>query len=141
MDALDIEKWRFVSDRYGNSGEYRTVNCILYSLHVSLFLVYIFDLHCFVLNSPGTSVAASSILMGLVMLGRAAFVFPLSFLSNLSKKNQSEKIDIKQQVLTIYFCSIGFTFLWRMLNAYSSTGCDLVGWSNERCCIYGSCLQ
>ncbi|CAN7051809.1 unnamed protein product [Brassica oleracea var. botrytis] len=63
MDALDIEKWRFVSD------------------------------------SPGTSVAVSSILMGLVMLGRAAFVFPLSFLSNLSKKNQSEKIDIKQQVV------------------------------------------
>ncbi|EOA32061.1 hypothetical protein CARUB_v10015306mg [Capsella rubella] len=63
MDALDIEKWRFVSD------------------------------------SPGTSVAVSSILMGLVMLGRAAFVFPLSFLSNLSKKNQSEKIDIKQQIV------------------------------------------
>jgi len=63
MDALDIEKWRFVSD------------------------------------SPGTSVAVSSILMGLVMLGRAAFVFPLSFLSNLAKKHQSEKISIKQQVV------------------------------------------
>ncbi|CAA7041221.1 unnamed protein product [Microthlaspi erraticum] len=49
------------------------------------------------MNSPGTSVAVSSILMGLVMVGRAAFVFPLSFLSNLSKKTQSEKIDIKQQ--------------------------------------------
>ncbi|RID43635.1 hypothetical protein BRARA_I00484 [Brassica rapa] len=63
MDALDIDKWRSVSD------------------------------------SPGTSVAVSSILIGLLMLGRAAFVFPLSFLSNLAKKNQSEKIDFKMQVV------------------------------------------
>ncbi|XP_010546638.1 PREDICTED: sodium/hydrogen exchanger 2 [Tarenaya hassleriana] len=56
MDALDIEKWRSVSD------------------------------------SPGTSVAVSSILLGLVMLG-------ISFISNLSKKNPNEKIDIKQQVV------------------------------------------
>ncbi|XP_004289614.1 PREDICTED: sodium/hydrogen exchanger 2 [Fragaria vesca subsp. vesca] len=63
MDALDIEKWRFVSD------------------------------------SPGTSVAVSSILLSLVMLGRAAFVFPLSFLSNLSKKNDREKISLQQQVI------------------------------------------
>ncbi|KAI5326556.1 hypothetical protein PRUPE_6G335800 [Prunus persica] len=63
MDALDIEKWRFVSD------------------------------------SPGTSVAVSSILLGLLMLGRAAFVFPLSFLSNLAKKNPNEKISLRQQVI------------------------------------------
>ncbi|KAG6750582.1 hypothetical protein POTOM_045080 [Populus tomentosa] len=63
MDALDIEKWRFVSD------------------------------------SPGTSVAVSSILLGLVMVGRAAFVFPLSFLSNLSKKSPNEKIGFRQQFI------------------------------------------
>ncbi|KAH9605859.1 hypothetical protein KSS87_012495 [Heliosperma pusillum] len=63
MDALDIEKWRFVS------------------------------------NSPGTSVAVSSVLLGLLMLGRAAFVFPLSLLVNLSKKNPSEKISFRQQVI------------------------------------------
>ncbi|KAJ6996157.1 sodium/hydrogen exchanger 1-like [Populus alba x Populus x berolinensis] len=63
MDALDIEKWRFVSD------------------------------------SPGTSVAVSSILLGLVMVGRAAFVFPLSFLSNLAKKSPNEKISFKQQFI------------------------------------------
>ncbi|KAK4852486.1 hypothetical protein QYF36_024594 [Acer negundo] len=63
MDALDIEKWQFVSD------------------------------------SPGTSVAVSSVLIALVMVGRAAFVFPLSFLSNLAKKSQTEKISIKQQVV------------------------------------------
>ncbi|KAJ6682892.1 SODIUM/HYDROGEN EXCHANGER [Salix koriyanagi] len=63
MDALDIEKWRFVSD------------------------------------SPGTSVAVSSILLCLVMVGRAAFVFPLSFLSNLAKKSPNEKISFKQQFI------------------------------------------
>ncbi|KAK6289035.1 hypothetical protein POUND7_000576 [Theobroma cacao] len=63
MDALDIEKWRFVSD------------------------------------SPGTSVAVSSVLLALVMAGRAAFVFPLSFLSNLTKKSASEKISFRQQII------------------------------------------
>lgn len=63
MDALDMEKWRFVSD------------------------------------SPGTSVKVSSILLGLLMLGRAAFVFPLSFLSNLAKKSSSERIGFKQQIV------------------------------------------
>nr|XP_016433777.1 PREDICTED: sodium/hydrogen exchanger 1-like isoform X2 [Nicotiana tabacum] len=63
MDALDIEKWKFVSD------------------------------------SPGLSVAVSSILMGLILLGRAAFVFPLSFLSNLMKKSSEEKITFRQQVI------------------------------------------
>lgn len=48
--------------------------------------------------SPGTSVAVSSILLALVMAGRAAFVFPLSFLSNLAKKSPNDKIGFKQQV-------------------------------------------
>ncbi|KAF3615105.1 Sodium/hydrogen exchanger 2 [Capsicum annuum] len=47
MDALDIEKWKFVSD------------------------------------SPGLSVAVSSILMGLILLSRALFILPLSLLSNV----------------------------------------------------------
>ncbi|XP_061349513.1 sodium/hydrogen exchanger 2-like [Gastrolobium bilobum] len=63
MDALDIEKWRFVSD------------------------------------SPGTSVATSAVLLGLVLAGRAAFVFPLSFLSNLTKKSPNDKISFRQQVI------------------------------------------
>ncbi|CAH9080473.1 unnamed protein product [Cuscuta europaea] len=63
MDALDIEKWRFVSD------------------------------------SPGTSIKVSSILLGLVLVGRAAFVFPLSFISNVTKKSPGEKIDIRQQFI------------------------------------------
>jgi len=47
---------------------------------------------------PKTSVAVSSVLLGLVLAGRAAFVFPLSFLSNLTKKCQSEKISFSEQV-------------------------------------------
>lgn len=69
MDALDIDKWRFVSD------------------------------------SPGKSVGVSSVLLGLVLVGRAAFVFPLSFLSNLTRKSRCEKISLKQQV-TIWWAGL-----------------------------------
>nr|DAD33452.1 TPA_asm: hypothetical protein HUJ06_012303 [Nelumbo nucifera] len=69
MDALDIEKWRFVSD------------------------------------SPGTSIAVSSVLVSLILVGRAAFVFPLSFLTNLTKKSPNDKIGIKQQV-TIWWAGL-----------------------------------
>lgn len=69
MDALDIEKWRVVSD------------------------------------SPGTSVGVSSILLALILAGRAAFVFPLSFLSNLTKKSPNEKINLKQQI-TIWWAGL-----------------------------------
>ncbi|KAK1318138.1 Sodium/hydrogen exchanger 2 [Acorus calamus] len=69
MDALDIEKWKFVS------------------------------------SSPGKSISVSAILLGLVMVGRAAFVFPLSLLSNLFKKSRNEKIDFKQQV-TIWWAGL-----------------------------------
>ncbi|XP_074577559.1 sodium/hydrogen exchanger 1-like [Curcuma longa] len=69
MDALDIEKWRFVS------------------------------------SSPGKSIQVSSILLGLVLIGRAAFVFPLSFLSNLTKKSPAERIIFKQQV-TIWWAGL-----------------------------------
>ncbi|KAK3039026.1 hypothetical protein RJ639_027511 [Escallonia herrerae] len=56
-------------------------------------------------TNPGTSVGVSSILLGLLMVGRAAFVFPLSFLSNLTKKSQYEKIELKQQV-TIWWAGL-----------------------------------
>nr|KYP58043.1 Sodium/hydrogen exchanger 2 [Cajanus cajan] len=69
MDALDIEKWRFVS------------------------------------QSPRKSIGVSSLLLALILVGRAAFVFPLSFLSNLLKKSQSEKIELKQQV-TIWWAGL-----------------------------------
>ncbi|GFY90620.1 sodium hydrogen exchanger 2 [Actinidia rufa] len=56
-------------------------------------------------DSPGTSVAVSSILLGMILVGRAAFVFPLSFLSNLAKKTPNEKISFKQQV-TIWWAGL-----------------------------------
>ncbi|KAK4441736.1 Sodium/hydrogen exchanger 2 [Sesamum alatum] len=69
MDALDIEKWKLVS------------------------------------NSLGKSVGASSLLLALVLVGRAAFIFPLSILSNFFKKSQSEKLNFKQQV-TIWWAGL-----------------------------------
>ncbi|KAI7757591.1 hypothetical protein M8C21_016482, partial [Ambrosia artemisiifolia] len=52
-----------------------------------------------VTTNPGRSIGVSSILLGLVMVGRGCFVFPLSYLSNLTKKNKNEKITGAQQVL------------------------------------------
>eukprot|EP00262_Sarcandra_glabra_P002628 TRINITY_DN13031_c0_g1_i1.p1 TRINITY_DN13031_c0_g1~~TRINITY_DN13031_c0_g1_i1.p1 ORF type:complete len:548 (+),score=48.85 TRINITY_DN13031_c0_g1_i1:364-2007(+) len=56
-------------------------------------------------SSPGKSVAVSSILLALILIGRAAFVFPLSFLSNLTKKSQNDKIAFKQQI-TIWWAGL-----------------------------------
>ncbi|CAN6358536.1 unnamed protein product [Urochloa humidicola] len=50
-------------------------------------------------SSPKKPIALSAIILGLVMVGRAAFVFPLSFLSNLSKKEARPKISFRQQII------------------------------------------
>ncbi|RZC63140.1 hypothetical protein C5167_024886 [Papaver somniferum] len=50
-------------------------------------------------TSPGKSIGVSAILLGLAGVGRAASVFPLSFLNNLTKKAPEDKINIKQQVI------------------------------------------
>ncbi|GLJ45033.1 hypothetical protein SUGI_0947850 [Cryptomeria japonica] len=50
-------------------------------------------------RSPGTSVGLSCVLLALVLVGRAAFVFPLSFLSNCLKKTPSSKITLRQQFI------------------------------------------
>lgn len=136
MDALDIEKWRFVSDRY--------VLCSsqsLFSHNGKTIHVQDSDFFC----RPGTSVIVSSVLLALVLIGRAAFVFPLSFLSNLTKKSQSEKISFRQQVKMTRFLSINITFLDCQVIITSSPffvflGDHLVGWSYERCCFNGTCL-
>lgn len=98
MDALDIEKWAFIRDRYVSWNLLANAS-LFYSFHgilqTQLTVYYYFLLiYC----SPGKSVAISSIILGTVMVGRAAFVFPLSFLSNLSKKYDHEKITFNQQV-------------------------------------------
>ncbi|XP_073025525.1 sodium/hydrogen exchanger 2-like isoform X1 [Primulina eburnea] len=56
-------------------------------------------------TSPKTSASVSAILLGLTLAGRAAFVFPLSFLSNLTKKSPNERIDFKQQI-TIWWAGL-----------------------------------
>ncbi|GER30192.1 sodium/hydrogen exchanger [Striga asiatica] len=56
-------------------------------------------------SSPKKSIAVSATLLGLTMVGRAAFVFPLSFLSNLTKKSPTEKIGFKQQI-TIWWAGL-----------------------------------
>ncbi len=64
----------------------------------SMYFICMID---FAFCSPGTSVAVSSILLVLIMVGRAAFVFPLSFLINLTKKSTSEKISFRKQVCVL----------------------------------------
>lgn len=75
--------------------------------------IYLFLLWC----SPKKPIALSAIILGLVMVGRAAFVFPLSFLSNLSKKEARPKISFKQQVsarsLFFFFHSSAIVSLWK----------------------------
>ncbi|KAL5712800.1 monovalent cation:H+ antiporter [Ranunculus cassubicifolius] len=54
--------------------------------------------------SPGKSMKASSIFLGLVLIGRAASVFPLSFISNL-RKSENDKVALNQQV-TIWWAGL-----------------------------------
>lgn len=46
----------------------------------------------------GTSIAVSSTLFAFVLIGRAAFVFPLANISNCLKARESTKIDFPRQV-------------------------------------------
>ncbi|XP_041019888.1 sodium/hydrogen exchanger 1-like isoform X3 [Juglans microcarpa x Juglans regia] len=47
--------------------------------------------------SAGTSIAVSSTLFALVLIGRAAFVFPISNITNCMKKRNNTKIELRQQ--------------------------------------------
>ncbi|KAK4796043.1 hypothetical protein SAY86_028369 [Trapa natans] len=49
--------------------------------------------------SPATSIAVSATLFGLVLVGRAAFVFPIANISNLIKKRDSAKIEFRRQFI------------------------------------------
>ncbi|URD89412.1 Sodium hydrogen exchanger [Musa troglodytarum] len=50
-------------------------------------------------GSPEKSIRVSLVLLGLVSIGRAAFVFPLSLIANLSRNSQNDKLTLKQQVI------------------------------------------
>ncbi|XP_050381222.1 sodium/hydrogen exchanger 1-like [Argentina anserina] len=49
--------------------------------------------------TPGTSIGVSSILFGLVLVGRAAFIFPIANISNCFKKRENTKIEFRQQFI------------------------------------------
>ncbi|KAF5740589.1 Sodium/hydrogen exchanger 1 [Tripterygium wilfordii] len=49
--------------------------------------------------SPGTFVAVSSTLFALVLIGRAAFVFPLANIKNCIRKEENTKIELRQQFI------------------------------------------
>ncbi|KAF5463461.1 hypothetical protein F2P56_019373 [Juglans regia] len=49
--------------------------------------------------SAGTSLAVSSTLLALVLVGRAAFVFPIANITNLMKKRENTKIEFRQQFI------------------------------------------
>uniref|UniRef100_A0A804MP40 Cation/H+ exchanger transmembrane domain-containing protein n=1 Tax=Zea mays TaxID=4577 RepID=A0A804MP40_MAIZE len=49
--------------------------------------------------SPVKSIALSSTILALVLVSRATFVSPLSFLSNLTKKTPNGNISFRQQVI------------------------------------------
>lgn len=74
-------------------------------------------------SSPKKPIALSAIILGLVMVGRAAFVFPLSFLSNLSKKEARPKISFKQQVI-IWWAGLmrGAVSIALAYNKFTSSG-------------------
>ncbi|KAJ1387465.1 Cation/H+ exchanger [Sesbania bispinosa] len=72
MDALDIDKWK----RSKASHFLNTLPCW---------------------NSIGTSVAVSSTLIALVLIGRAAFVFPIANIKNCIKTRESTKIEFRSQ--------------------------------------------
>nr|XP_043635749.1 sodium/hydrogen exchanger 3-like [Erigeron canadensis] len=59
----------------------------------------------FINGSPEKSIWVSLILLVLIMVGRAAFILPLSFLSNLSRRETAEKVGIKQQ-FTVWWAGL-----------------------------------
>ncbi|KAD3338206.1 hypothetical protein E3N88_33727 [Mikania micrantha] len=59
----------------------------------------------FVKDSPRKSFGASALLLGLIMFGRACFVFPISIISNLITKPTNNKIEFKQQV-TVWWAGL-----------------------------------
>ncbi|XP_021898836.1 sodium/hydrogen exchanger 2-like isoform X3 [Carica papaya] len=47
--------------------------------------------------SPGTSIAVSSTFFALVLIGRAAFIFPLANILNYVRRSKNTKIEFRQQ--------------------------------------------
>jgi hypothetical protein len=91
------------------------------------------------------SVALSSVILALVLVARAAFVFPLSYLSNLTKKTPGEKISVRQQV-SVLLSNILVYYVHLQeyscdLHDVGHSGYYLVVGSHERCCVHCIDLQ
>ncbi|KAK2976821.1 hypothetical protein RJ640_002220 [Escallonia rubra] len=73
--------------------------------------------------SAGTSLAVSSILFALVLIGRAAFVYPLANISNCIKRRDGDKIELRKQV-TIWWAGLmrGAVTIALSYNQFSSSG-------------------
>nr|CAP16138.1 Na+/H+ antiporter [Mesembryanthemum crystallinum] len=80
-------------------------------------------------SSAGTFLAVSSTLMLLVLIGRAAFVFPLANILNFIKKKEEHKIGFRKQFI-IWWAGLmrGAVTVALSYNAFSSSGET----SNER---------
>ncbi|KAL8159549.1 hypothetical protein V2J09_001086 [Rumex salicifolius] len=49
--------------------------------------------------SAGTSIAVSATMLALVLIGRAAFIFPLANIANCTKRRETEKIPLRKQFI------------------------------------------
>ncbi|KAH9615433.1 hypothetical protein KSS87_013026, partial [Heliosperma pusillum] len=80
--------------------------------------------------SAGTFLAVSSSMLALVLIGRAAFVFPLASILNCLKKKEEQKIDIRRQVI-IWWAGLmrGAVTVALAFNAFSASGATV---SSER---------
>ncbi|CAI9785634.1 unnamed protein product [Fraxinus pennsylvanica] len=76
-----------------------------------------------VTTNPGKSVGASAVLLVLMMVGRALFVFPLSLLSNWTTKSESDQISFKKQI-TIWWAGLmrGAVSMALVYNQFTRSG-------------------
>ncbi|KAK9691857.1 hypothetical protein RND81_09G224600 [Saponaria officinalis] len=81
--------------------------------------------------SAVTFLAVSSSMLALVLIGRAAFVFPIASILNCLKKREEQKIDFRRQVI-IWWAGLmrGAVTVALSYNAFSSSSGENV--SNER---------
>lgn len=77
----------------------RDTYCFFLWFDIIIFNV-MYNYYCSLLFSAGTSLAVSSTLLALVLIGRASFVFPVANITNLMKKRGNTKIEFRQQVIT-----------------------------------------
>jgi len=70
-------------------------------------IIFYFN-HCHFLNtlpccwsSAGISVAVSSTLFALVLIGRAAFVFPIAYIKNRINTRENTRIEFRSQVIIV----------------------------------------